>query len=50
MIKDKKWTIQRNYAPINVMPHTPTGDMWGFVWGFDLINMQITHVYMVQIL
>ena len=23
----------------------PTGDMWGFVWGFDLINLQISHVW-----
>ena len=29
------------YAPIDVMPHHPTGDMWGF----DLINMQISHVW-----
>ena len=29
------------------MPHhaPPTGDMWGFVWGFDLIDMQISHVW-----
>ena len=33
-------------APINVSPTTPhQGHMWEFVWGFDLINMQISHVW-----
>ena len=26
-------------------PPPPTGDMWGFVWGFDLINLQIFRIW-----